>query len=826
MGDRVIQSPFGLGFQGGPAPVTNNQPPPNNPPNTIPNNAPAASKYGAPPPVGLVRSNPVPATNTTINPSLVPPQAITQAINPNFAPQPIPQAIPQNVPLPQGISPASFVPTFVPQPVPQAIPQSGFTPQAITNPIIPGVAPFGSIQNTGTAPTTKYGPPPTVTEIKSVPVNSQVQHTNVHPHAHSQGPNFTQPQNPTYPNHPGGNYPSAGNFSGGIPHSGGAPEPQQALTEHQRIERLPSPPGLIPNQDTSETPIYNTKTMPIPPTAASDFIAIDQGVCSPRYIRSSVYSMPNSPELAKQSCLPIGLILQPLADPQQGESAVPIIDFGPSGPLRCGRCRAYINSLNTFTQGGRAYICFYCQHINSIPDDYFSPIGPDGIRMDTYQRPELFSGSVEFIASSEYISKPIEPLSVVFLIEATQNSIKNGVLQTVAASLKAIINSLPETNNYRFGFLTFGETIQFYQLSSSLSKPKILCVGEIDDMFLPCSPDGNLLVSTQNSKLLINQLLENLPGMFQNTMEVSSCLGSALRTGAMMLKTSGGKIICFQNSLPSLAPGELKPRMNLEIIGTDRERELYKSQSNYYERFAENCAQLKIGVDLFLLSESYLDVASTQIACKMTGGRLYFFPRFSILRDRLHVHHELHRVLTRTQGYDATLKIRTSTGLDISEKFGDFRSAPADEMDLSCIDCNKSFGCVLQVSGKIPDESFIGVQAALLYTTAIGERRIRIHNWRVQTTSQLSKVFAAADLETLVFLTTCKAIQATNSESLQTIRKHLIDRCVDIVYPFRKFCSTKAFNPGVLILPEALKLYPLYVVCLMKNILLKLPQVR
>jgi len=43
---------------------------------------------------------------------------------------------------------------------------------------------------------------------------------------------------------------------------------------------------------------------------------------------------------------------------------VPVVDMGPSGPIRCTRCRAYINPFVLFIDGGRQFRCNLCSHIN------------------------------------------------------------------------------------------------------------------------------------------------------------------------------------------------------------------------------------------------------------------------------------------------------------------------------------------------------------------------------------------------------------------------------------------------------------------------------
>ena len=52
-----------------------------------------------------------------------------------------------------------------------------------------------------------------------------------------------------------------------------------------------------------------------------------------------MYHVPATEEIRKQSGVPFGLVISPLARIQEGESEPPISDFGPSGPVRCMRCK-------------------------------------------------------------------------------------------------------------------------------------------------------------------------------------------------------------------------------------------------------------------------------------------------------------------------------------------------------------------------------------------------------------------------------------------------------------------------------------------------------
>ena len=62
----------------------------------------------------------------------------------------------------------------------------------------------------------------------------------------------------------------------------------------------------------------------VPPLTTTDFVCRDMGNCSPRFIRSSLYSLPTSPELVKQSKLPIVLNLTPFAQVKANEVGISV----------------------------------------------------------------------------------------------------------------------------------------------------------------------------------------------------------------------------------------------------------------------------------------------------------------------------------------------------------------------------------------------------------------------------------------------------------------------------------------------------------------------
>lgn len=56
--------------------------------------------------------------------------------------------------------------------------------------------------------------------------------------------------------------------------------------------------------------------------------------------------------------------------------------MGEGGPIRCGRCKAYMNPYVRWASNGKSYTCNFCGCSNQTPDNYFCHIAPDGRRRD------------------------------------------------------------------------------------------------------------------------------------------------------------------------------------------------------------------------------------------------------------------------------------------------------------------------------------------------------------------------------------------------------------------------------------------------------------
>lgn len=167
---------------------------------------------------------------------------------------------------------------------------------------------------------------------------------------------------------------------------------------------------------------------------------------------------------------------------------------------------------------------------------------------------------------------------MVFVIDVSYNNIKSGLVHLMCSQMKNIIRNLPvdqgqAKSNMKVGFITYNNTVHFYNIKSTLAQPQMMVVGDVHEMFMPLL-DG-FLVDPEESEAVIELLMEQIPKMYGDTRETETILLPAIQAGLEALKASesAGKLLVFHSSLPiSDAPGQLKNRDDRKLLGTEKEK--------------------------------------------------------------------------------------------------------------------------------------------------------------------------------------------------------------------------------------------------------------
>ncbi|KAK1417403.1 hypothetical protein QVD17_26530 [Tagetes erecta] len=556
-----------------------------------------------------------------------------------------------------------------------------------------------------------------------------------------------------------------------------------------------------------------------PPPATSEFIVRDTGNCSPRYMRSTINQIPCTTDLLNTSGMQLALLVQPLALPHPSEEPIQIVDFGEGGPVRCSRCKGYINPFMKFVDQGRRFICNFCGFTDETPRDYQCNLAPDGRRRDADERPELCRGTVEFVATREFMVREPMPAVFFFLIDVSMNALQTGATAGACSAISRVLSDLPEGPRTMVGIATFDSTIHFYNLKRALQQPLMLIVPDVEDVYTPLQTD--VLVQLSECRQHLDLLLESIPTMFENNKTADSAFGAGMKAAFLAMKSTGGKILVFQSVLPSVGIGalsarEAEGRTNISA-GEKEPHKLLQAVDKTMKTLAIEFAEYQVSVDVFITTQSYVDIASISVVPKTTGGQIYYYHPFSALSDPAKLYNDLRWNVTRPQGFEAVMRVRCSQGLQVQEYSGNFCKRIPTDVDLPAVDCDKSIMVTLKHDDKLPDGTECSFQCALLYTNVYGQRRIRVSTLSLPCTTMLSNLFRSADLDTQF---SCFLKQAANeipTTPLLQVRDRVTDLCISILHSYRKFCATVS-SSGQLILPEALKLLPLYTLALIKSV--------
>ncbi|EPS71441.1 hypothetical protein M569_03318, partial [Genlisea aurea] len=587
----------------------------------------------------------------------------------------------------------------------------------------------------------------------------------------------------------------------------------QALAEDFSSLTIGSAPGSFDGG-------VDARTLPRPldgdmePKSLSEMYPLN---CSSRFMQLTTGGIPNSQSLASRWHLPLGVVVCPLAE-APAEDEVPVVNFATTGIVRCRRCRTYINPYVLFTDNGRKWRCNICSLLNDVPSEYFAHIDASGRRVDLDQRPELVKGSVDFIAPAEYMVRPPMPPTYFFLIDVSISAVRSGMLEVMAQTVKSCLDRLPGFPRTQIGFITFDSTIHFYNMKSSLMQPQMMVISDLDDVFVPLPDD--LLVNLSESRNVVESFLDTLPAMFADNLNVESAFGPALKAAFMVMSQLGGKLLIFQNTLPSLGVGRLRLRGHDETK-PDKEQTLRLPEDPFYKQMAADLNKFQIAVNVYAFSDKYTDIASLGTLSKYTGGQVYYYHNFqaSIHKERLQ--HELSRDLTRETAWESVIRIRCGKGVRFTSYHGNFMMRSTDLISLPAVDCDKAYVAQLALEDTLLTTQTVFVQVALLYTSSSGERRIRVHTAAAPVVTDLGEMYRLADTGAIISLFTRLAIEKTLSFKLEDARNSVQLRIVKALREYRNLYAVQHRLTGRMIYPDSLKFLPLYGLALCKSIPLR-----
>lgn len=131
-------------------------------------------------------------------------------------------------------------------------------------------------------------------------------------------------------------------------------------------------------------------------------------------------------------------------------------------------------------------------------------------------------------------------------------------------------------------------------------------------------------------------------------------------------------------------------------------------------------------------------------------------------------------------------------------------------------DSDKAVAIEIKHDDKLGENEGVYIQCALLYTSCSGQRRLRIINLSLKTCSQMADLYRSCELDTLINYLSKQATYKLLENNPKAVKDSIVNKTAQILASYRKNCASPT-SAGQLILPECMKLLPLYVNCLLKS---------
>lgn len=640
------------------------------------------------------------------------------------------------------------------------------------------------------------------------------------------------------------------------PYESTTPQDDSLSIPHQRHKDQMQYMTPLEDGTVSYKPFFTFENI-VSPTSGTQYNAIDQGTASSKFMRSTMYNIPETEQLRLASKLPVAVTIQPFPRLHDTEKPVPVVDMttlgknyvdqDEVGPIRCRRCRTYMNPAMQHTSSDR-FTCNICQFPNNtVPADYAGMFNAStGQRVDSSIKPELHKGVYDILVPPTYNVGGAEltpnPIHHVFLIDITVESIKRNLPMVISDAIRSALysNELDDSDKpvRKFAIILFDKRMHFYNLSPSLDATQITISSDLDDPFLPFF-DG-MFADPQESRLAIEDALNHLEAINSDDSlraEDEPCFSVALRTAMLALsEVGGGKITSVLSALPSWGPGALRFKDNktqASTISPEVQKKIFVADNEYYKLLAKDFLKQNVGLDCFVVSQTAVDLSNVGWLCSVTGGSAYRWPNFDFERDSREFTGRFVNSVLKTKGYQGQLKLRCSNGLQVSQYYGTSSSVAESSMVgattqdpiIPVLSEDQSFTVLLEYDGKLTTSHDCHFQAALLYTDEFGVRKVRVINLVLAVSERLDDIFNFVDQDAIVTTIVRDTLSFVGQETFKELRENLNEKIVDIFTQYRAKSelghNANSTYTNRLLMPDSLSNLPIYLLSFLKSVAMR-----
>lgn len=560
---------------------------------------------------------------------------------------------------------------------------------------------------------------------------------------------------------------------------------------------------------------FETAKDTVPPLPTTQFYAVDQGACDPRLMSLSMYSVPVDERRRAATKLPLGLTVQPFANLIPNDPIPTVENTSDQGPLRCRRCRAYVNPGFKMGYDSTA-VCNICKVKTQIPIDEYPPTDPQ--MFSNGSKPELSNGCVDFLVPEIYNAikgqKPL-PLHYVFLIDVSLLANENGSSVAIVEGIRSCIEYIGDFQpNCKVAIMAFDSKIRFFNLDPALESAQEYVVGDLSEVFLPICQ--GLFSKPQDATRVIDDTLKKITHYITTekfSHVAQSCYGSAIEAAKLALDTvtggQGGKIICSLNTLPTIGNG------NLTLRRDDGTKKHLKCDNEFYTKLGHSLLRSYISLDLYITSSVFIDMVTIGYPVEATCGVLKYYPGFTPDKDEFTLVNDMLHNVSNIVGYQALLKIRCSTDISIYQYYAESAGNTDRDPMFPVLTTDTALDVLLKYDQKLKIGDNVSFQAAVLYTDIDGNRKVRSINANAATSENVKEVFQFVNQNVAMRIMIKDVISSLGDCDFASIRKTIDEKMVDVLTQYKALVGSN-LGPQ-LVLPEALKTLPTYMLAFEKS---------
>jgi len=642
----------------------------------------------------------------------------------------------------------------------------------------------------------------------------------------------------------------------------------------------PEPPltGLVFHTNSGTTTGSGRK---IPPSTNSNFKAIDTGNCSPRLIRCTTAAPPGNKEVLNMTAIPLSLIATPFASPENGEENPHLVNLGEAPPRcsRCkgyvcpqtlwtNQGNSWICSLCGMSNQTPKWYMSTLDSAGLRTDRLLRPELCHGAV-------DFVVGS-DFCVRS--LQQQIFGFAIDISKDAVDSGFTNAAILATIKALKVLHERT--VGEVKVGVFTFCDNIHFFDIRAKSDDPirAIVCNAEDPIGALPFNKSFLSLSHYYNDmELLLDRLpslISSLNSSYSKPSDINPgslvCPMAIISSLQHVLGSHGGHLTILSSHSSNIGYGVIKPRDFESLYGTNEEFLLYtgagslskhtgavnasnlasiasnvglgaKSSDvsvkkgaveahvvNQYLSLTDSCLKSNVSVNAFVYfdptarGENYSDLSLFGELCYSTGGSLLtvtgssLHPDFTIRLTQL-----LNDSVLDIAVSECMMKLRCSQGYSCEKVIGHgVYDNITGELEIPLLTKLTTFCFDIKLDSAVKEDEKVHFQLAVLYTSLQNnQRRVRVLNLTYHASLNATLVFRHADLDATISAIVKHAADKALTSSLNSqdnYKSYLTDLATDILYKYRVNCSPESAR-GQLILPESLKLVPLYSLAALKH---------